>query len=118
MELFDTTQIALGRAIVGAGQRQELLSANLANANTPGYIRRDLDFHSSLRAALNDEETSPESVQFAPVAGNGPGRVDGNGVDLDVEAAELAKNGLEYQALVAVARGRIDIIQSAMGPAR
>jgi flagellar basal-body rod protein FlgB len=118
MDLFDTTQIALGRAIVGAGTRQEILSANLANANTPGYIRRDVDFHSSLQAALADEDTSPESVQFVPVTAGTPGRADGNGVDLDVEAAELAKNGLEYQALVAVARGRIDIIQAAMGPAR
>jgi len=42
-------------------------------------------------------------------------RQDGNGIDVDVESAKMAQNGLEYQALVQVARGRIDILQSAMG---
>ena len=36
MELFDTTQLGLERAIAGAAQRQSLLASNLANANTPG----------------------------------------------------------------------------------
>ena len=42
-------------------------------------------------------------------------RPDGSGVDVDVESAKMAQNGLEYQALVQVARGRIDILESAMG---
>ena len=42
-------------------------------------------------------------------------RADGNSVDIDVEAAAQAKNGLEYEALAAVMKARTDIIQSAMG---
>ena len=42
-------------------------------------------------------------------------RADGNGVDMDTESANLAENGLEYQALVQVARGRLDILDSAIG---
>jgi flagellar basal-body rod protein FlgB len=41
-------------------------------------------------------------------------RLDGGTVDLDVEASNLAQNGLEYQALVSVAKGRLNIIQSAI----
>ena len=43
--LFDTTQLALERAIEGAALRHEALADNLANANTPGYQRVDVDFH-------------------------------------------------------------------------
>ena len=50
--LFDTTQFALERAIGGAAQRQTALAANLANANTPGYQRVDVDFHTALGAAM------------------------------------------------------------------
>jgi flagellar basal body rod protein FlgB len=42
-------------------------------------------------------------------------RFDGGGVDPDQEAAELAKNALEYQALVSVATGRKRILQTAIG---
>jgi flagellar basal-body rod protein FlgB len=42
-------------------------------------------------------------------------QVDGNGVDIDVEAANLAQNGLEYQALVSVMGARVSILQSAIG---
>ena len=45
-------------------------------------------------------------------------RADGNGVDIDTESATMAKNGLEYEALVSVALGsRVGIFQSAMGVA-
>jgi flagellar basal-body rod protein FlgB len=42
-------------------------------------------------------------------------QADGNAVDIDVENANLAKNGLEYEALVSVAAARIQILKSAMG---
>ena len=44
MDLFDTTQTALERAMIGTGARQAALADNLANANTPGYQRKDVDF--------------------------------------------------------------------------
>ena len=117
MELFDTTQIGLERAISGAAQRQTALASNLANANTPGYKARDVDFHSALRAAFatgaKGEEV--ERTTFAETTQNGVMRADGSSVDVDVESAKLSQNALEYQTLVQVARGRIDIIESAMG---
>ena len=66
--LFDTTQNALEAAISGAAQRQQALAANLANANTPGYQRVDVDFHSSLSAALGAKNAGEalHAVRFAP----------------------------------------------------
>ena len=54
MGLFDVTQVALQQALAGASARQQVLANNVANANTPGFTRSDLDFHSQLAAALQN----------------------------------------------------------------
>ena len=118
VSLFDNTQLGLERAIEGAGMRQQLLANNLANAETPGFKRSDLDFHSALAQAMqSDSPGAIESVQFTPQQEQTTMRADGNGVDVDVESADMAKNALDSQALVSVARARIDILRSAMGGA-
>jgi flagellar basal-body rod protein FlgB len=118
MNLFDTTQLGLQSAISGAGMRQATIAGNIANANTPGYQRKDVDFHTSLRAALASDTPmdSVRSATFGPATETtGAMRADGNGVDIDVESATMASNALEYETLVAVARGRTDVLRSAMG---
>jgi flagellar basal-body rod protein FlgB len=115
MTLFDVTQLSLEAALRGSAMRQTTLASNVANANTPGYVRRDVDFHGALRAAM-ESGSELDSVAFAPAADSAaPMQADGNTVDIDVENANLAKNGLEYQALVSVAAARIAILKSAMG---
>ncbi len=116
--LFDTTQSALEGAISGAAQRQQALAANLANANTPGYQRVDVDFHSALSAALGSENAGDalHGVKFsAQVDASGATRADGSTVDVDAESAKLAANALEHQAAVQVAHARIGILKAAMG---
>jgi len=116
VNLFDTTQLGLERAVAGAGMRQATLAGNIANANTPGYQRRDLDFHGALSAAMDTGADAVKGVAFnAETVRGGVMRADGNSVDIDVESATMASNALEYQALVSVARGRIDVLESAMG---
>lgn len=115
MSLFDTTQLSLEAALRGASLRHSLLTSNLANVNTPGYQRRDVDFHAALRDAQRTGAT-PERVAFTPTVEAGRVvRADGSGVDADQEAAALAANALEYQALVQVAAARKHIIQTAIG---
>ncbi len=120
--LFDTTQIALERTIEGAASRQAALSGNLANANTPGYQRVDVDFHGTLQAALAggssqaERRLAVEHAGFQTAAdGTGAVRADGSTVDVDAESAKLAANALEHQAAVTIARARIDILGAAMG---
>jgi flagellar basal-body rod protein FlgB len=114
--LFDTTQLALERAIEGAGKRHEALAANLANANTPGYQRVDVDFHGALSSAMESREAL-QSLSFSPArdASAGAVRADGSTVDVDAESAKLAANALEHQAAVQVAHARIGILKAAMG---
>jgi flagellar basal-body rod protein FlgB len=114
--LIDNTQLALERAISGASMRQSVLANNLANAETPGFRRMDVDFHSTLAQAMSSgESTTIEAAQFTPQQDQQTMRADGNGVDIDTESAAMAKNGLEYEALLSVAKARIQIFQSAMG---
>ena len=116
MELFDTVHVALERAIQGSALRHEALAANLANVNTPGYHRQDVDFHSALQAAM---PAGKDGLTTAPIAAApdaaAPMRADGNTVDVDSEAANLAQNALEYEALAQVLRARGDIIEIAIG---
>jgi flagellar basal-body rod protein FlgB len=115
MSLLDTTDLSLQAAIRGAGLRQTALSQNIANANTPGYQRKDVDFESSLRAAMTDG-TNPDSLQFGvETDASAPMQPDGNSVDIDAESAKLAENGINYESLVSVEKTRLEILQSAMG---
>ncbi len=117
MPLYDNTQLALERAISGASMRQEVLSNNLANAETPGFQRSDVDFHTTLAAAMKTGSASRiDATTFPAQTDPQTLRADGNGVDIDVESANMAKNGLEYEALVSTAKARIQILRAAMGP--
>ena len=116
MPLFDITHVALERAMTGASLRQKTLTENLANANTPGYQRKDVDFHGALQSAMAGGSAALHRTAFAAQqTGEGAVRADGGTVDVDKEAAELAENGLEYQALSTVVNARADILRAAMG---
>jgi flagellar basal-body rod protein FlgB len=105
--LFDITQIALDRAMTGAGVRQSVLANNVANANTPGFAPSDVDFHSVIRQAL-DGGTPVERAEFAPARS-------GNATDMDVEMASLSQNALDYETLAAVSRSRLQMLATVIG---
>jgi flagellar basal-body rod protein FlgB len=116
--LIDTTQLALERAMEGAGLRQQALASNLANVNTPGYRRRDVDFHGALAGAMRSGDTTTALQEVGIQASEDPTavvRADGSSVDVDAESAKLAANGLEYEQLASAARVRIEILRVAMG---
>jgi flagellar basal-body rod protein FlgB len=116
MTIFDTTQLALERAISGATLRNSVLANNIANVDTPGFQPSDVDFHSALQGALDRGPAAVAGLQVTPESGPPVAlRADGNGVDPEAEAAKLAENGLELNALVSVAASRVQIMRSAMG---
>lgn len=99
-------------------QRQNIVSANLANLNTPGYKARRLDFEKDLQAALGITEGgavarthpdhfpaafSAESAEATVTKTLVPRVIQGvDSVDLDTEMAAMAKNNLMYNALSTV----------------
>jgi flagellar basal-body rod protein FlgB len=111
MELFGITQVALEAAVRGAAVRREALVHNLANANTPGFKRSDVDFQSQLQRAIatGDVRALQRFQPSAQVDSTSSMRVDGNNVDIDREATYSAENSLNYNALVAIAGKRMKI---------
>jgi flagellar basal-body rod protein FlgB len=94
--------------------RQQLLASNIANADTPGYKARDIDFGKTLQDALAGrvqpaQLTRTAAGHVAPAEqGSASGAVqyrtvmqpslDGNTVDMDVERAQFAENAIHYEA--------------------
>ncbi|HEV2813325.1 MAG TPA: flagellar basal body rod protein FlgB [Solirubrobacteraceae bacterium] len=116
MELYDPVHVALERAIQGSAVRHEALAENIANVNTPGYRRQDVDFHSALQAAMPGGAAAIAATPIeASVDSAAPMRPDGNSVDIDAEAANLAQNALEYEALAQVLKVRGNILEIALG---
>ena len=122
MGLFDVTQIALERALSGAALRQQALASNIANANTPGFKRSDVDFHAALAEAFDRGSgagSALEDVTFSKKTDLGTSsRADGNNVDIDQEMANLSENALDYQALVSLVRARVQMLQTVIGASR
>jgi flagellar basal-body rod protein FlgB len=114
MSLIDSTQSALEAAMRGSMLRQSLLTSNLANANTPGYQRQDVNFQGALSNAMASGQ-SPDSVSFSPVTQNQVVSADGNGVNAEQESANLSENGLLYENLTQIAAAREGILLTAMG---
>lgn len=116
MLISDTTQLGLQQALAGAAARQNAIATNLANVNTPGYRRKDVNFEDSLKAAFKTGDRSLLQSGFSmtddPRAAMRP---DGSSTDLDTEAAAQAKNGLQYNAIASVMKTRNSIIRAALG---
>jgi len=76
-------------------QRQQVLSSNMANVDTPGYHTRDIDFQQAMQEAMNPGEAqlSPASMDVMGL----PERPDGNNVNVDRESMVLSETQLQYQ---------------------
>lgn len=83
----------LSRALNRTTQRHGLLINNLANVNTPGYRRRDVDF------AITLAQEEGRSTRQGEERVTGGVRIDGNGVDLEQEVTALAETEIRYQML-------------------
>lgn len=116
-------------------QRQELIASNIANADTPHFKARDIDFASAMQGALA-KAGNPGSGQLAatnrghvqpaadgkalpdgtPVLYRGviQGAVDGNTVDMDVERNQFADNALRYEAGITMINAQIRGLMAAI----
>ncbi|MBE3518703.1 MAG: flagellar basal body rod protein FlgB [Firmicutes bacterium] len=100
----------LARALDASWTRHEFLASNLANADTPGFKRQDIDFQSYLQSALRPGITvSTTHPRHISSSGHRPLYVtrdsssltpDGNNVDVDREMAEVSANALYYTAVL------------------
>ena len=107
---FDYVNI-LDRAADASWMREKAITHNIANVDTPGYKRQDVEFDTTLKraiirtkqddvlgAATNLDAASLQPKVFTDYAGYSY-RLDGNNVDIDTENVELASEQIKYQAL-------------------
>ncbi len=96
--------------------RQNIISNNIANVNTPNFKRSDVDFQAQLKNAISQDEPSVIS-DIEPVkimTDNTPVRLDGNNVDLNSELSIIAKNSVMYKMYIQFTKGRFDKLREAM----
>lgn len=109
---FDYVNV-LDKAADASWKRESLISNNLANVDTPGYKRQDLDFQTSLQTELskNSHDSLDSRIDGLDLTKLNPMtytdlasysyRLDGNNVDIDTENVELASEQIRYQAIAA-----------------
>ena len=109
--IYDYVNV-LDKAADASWMRQEAISNNIANVNTPGYKRQDVAFEDSLQEAISNSRYRSTDEKVANLSKadlrirsytDSSGfsyRLDGNNVDIDKENAALARNQLKYNALV------------------
>ncbi|MEY4762939.1 MAG: flagellar basal body rod protein FlgB [Pseudomonadota bacterium] len=87
------------------GQRTEQLAVNLANAETPGYKARDIDFSAALSAATGGNPNFASSEAFLKYRTPLAPSLDGNTVDVQLEQSAFAENSVRYQATLSFLSG-------------
>ena len=134
--IFGTTIELLGKTLDLRARSQGMISANIANAETPGYTPKELSFEGELKSALKRKgETAAGSVEvanprFIPLKGGSadilsvtgdvvedPSRSpgpDGNGVELETEMGRMAENQIMYNASVQLLNMQFGMLQKAI----
>ena len=131
MDVNDKTLKALTTALNFREMRQELTTSNIANANTPGYKAKKLDFEEALARALDVDGEMRMNVtsdrhhnvgnggfnNLEPEIYDNPNGVvseNGNTVDVEAEMAQMAENKLMYDALVQLINKKMGIMRYAI----
>jgi flagellar basal-body rod protein FlgB len=105
--------------------RQQVLTSNIANGDTPGYKARDIDFKSALVAATAQPTAAgdPSATASQKNAAADPDllfrnvmqpSIDGNTVDMDVERAQFAENTVHYESNIAALTHHIRMMLAAI----
>ncbi len=106
-----------GAALEVRSQRMGLIASNIANAATPGFKARDVDFDAALRARLDSGAAgAPAANEAAGLTYRRPTMqsLDGNTVELAREQVAFAENALSYSASLTFVQGRINTITRAI----
>jgi flagellar basal-body rod protein FlgB len=132
-KIGDHTKL-LEKALDAAWLKNEAISNNIANVNTPGYKKSDVRFGDQLASAASEFQIGSleKEKDFLPIGNDvrdipapeviqdnfTSARQDGNNVDIDVEMAELAKNTIKYNALVTQLSKQFGLIKMAINEGR
>lgn len=130
-DLLDKTTLALQTSARMRQLRGNITSANIANAETPGYTAKKVDFEEALSRALNVEgmnKLEGEQAEHYPMGPGAMSRVkadvydnpegtvsnDGNNVDLEREMTNLAENSIMYKAAIQLINKKLAALKYAI----
>lgn len=124
MSIFDSALSTHAQSLAARSQRVEVLAQNIANADTPNYKARDIEFKKVFKNTLEDTMQTTHGKHMAlPAGDNGDGMMyrvpfnvafDGNTVELNVEQAQYGKAAAEYQATVNFLQDEISGLRKAL----
>lgn len=97
--MFNTIDLA-NKSLDYLLQRQEALSKNVANVDTPGYKRVDVKFKTSLEEAIKKQQVNLVETEVFTDNESYSYRLDGNNVDIDKEMAEISLVSVQYNTIV------------------
>ena len=109
---LDQTGLEAGRFLSYLSQRQEVVASNIANADTPGYLTRDVQMPADFSSALSDAGAMIFDVPDLVT------RNDGNNVSIDREARLLSDNSLKFNLATQIVRGDLKGIRMAIEEGR
>lgn len=133
-DMFKSTYI-LQQALDASWLRNKAISNNIANADTPGYKRVNVEFEQFLSQAIDNKALmgTVTNAKHIPVGAGSLGRInakvtpdysetnmrlDGNNVDVENEMAQMAKNNIMYDALVQRISGEFSKLRTAITEGR
>jgi flagellar basal-body rod protein FlgB len=102
-KLFGPHMDNLQQAMSRTTQRHSMLSNNLANVNTPGYKRKDVDFNIVLEEERGKQAFFNRGSE--EISDNSSLRLDGNNVDVEKEVMQIAETELRFAALTDMTAG-------------
>ena len=123
---FDYVNL-LDKAADASWTRESVISQNIANVDTPGYKRQEIDFEAQLKQALKhfkytslDEKVSKLNsshlnAKIYTDLSNYSYRLDGNNVDIDTENVELASEQIKYEAITTSISSEFNRMKEAIG---
>ena len=116
----------LNKAADASWKRENVLANNIANVNTPGYKRRDLNFESTLREELGrcKHDSLDQKINETDLTRLNPSvytdltnysyRLDGSNVDIDSEEVEFASEQIRYQGLTTAMNNEFNRMKSVL----
>lgn len=110
--MLDDLSSSLERYMDLLSARQKLVVSNIANADTPGYKTRDIDFQTEFRNAIDPREPNVAEVSGLKT------KNDGNNVNIDRESRLLAENDIRFSVATSLLRSRLRTLRSAIEEGR
>lgn len=124
---FDNALGIHPQALMLREKRSELLASNLANADTPDYKARDLDFQAVLKGVVDTSAGSMQRTDIRHFSPNQPllgatvmyrnpqnASLDGNSVEAHIEQAKYSENAVQYQASLRFINGKFSGLMTAI----